>query len=76
VLGGGSILRSPDVTPSEGHSVFPIREWLYSALRPKTRRILSYVLHERKAPISRGNLGIALCKLQILKQLKTVWWTK
>ncbi len=61
---------SPMFLLSEGHSAFSIREWLSSEPRPKTRRILSCILHERKAPILRGNSGIVWCKLQILNYLR------
>ena len=46
---------------------FPIREWLCLAADFSTRRILSCVLQEQKAPILRGYFGIVGFYLQIQK---------
>ena len=75
-LRGGSNLRIPDIPsfPKDTRH-FPIREWLCLAADFSTRRILSCVLQEQKAPILRGYWRIVGCNLQILKRLKTVWWT-
>ena len=57
-------------TITEDTRHFPTGEWLCSRPGFNTRRILSCVLREQEAPISRGNLGMAQYKLKILNNLR------
>ena len=66
-LRGGSNLRVPTFLLLKDTRHFPIREWLCLGANFSTRRILSCVLQEQKAPILRGSLGIVGYYLQIQK---------